>query len=176
LDNYYAYFAVYINMRPVCLFILLTGLGQVRLIAQDAIVVTLPDIQIYADQLIRGDADTYGLGDWHSVFNMELRGTNLKVSGKIKFTENVNDYTTIVGEYSALIPVPALEKCQSCQLSLVQGPNIGARGYKWYAGQGIIKRACIVTDTFGEDTGRIGGTIQFEKVTIHVNCLFAQSE
>lgn len=147
--------------------------------AQQTVLVNLPDIYIMADKITRGDSDTYGLGDWSCSFKLELEGAVLKVDGSIIFSEKANDFTTIVGEYHEEIPVKELEKCRSCSFSLedsygiVSGPNIGARGYRWYPGQGLIRRAKIITDTFGADAGRIGGTIQFEPVRVIVRCMYA---
>lgn len=147
--------------------------------AQQTVLVNLPDIYITADKITRGDSDTYGLGDWTCSFKLELEGTVLKVDGSIIFSEKANDFTTIVGEYHEEIPVKELEKCRSCSFSLedsygvVSGPNIGARGYRWYQGQGLIRRAKIITDTFGDDAGRIGGTVQFEPVRVVVRCMYA---
>lgn len=109
--------------------------------------------------------------DWATgpaLFKLELEGAVLKVDGSIVFSEKANDFTTIVGEYHEEIPVKELEKCRSCSFSLedsygvVSGPNIGARGYRWYQGQGLVRRAKIITDTFG-DSGRIGGTVKLNR-------------
>lgn len=147
--------------------------------AQQSFDIMLPDAQIIAERVVRGDGDTYGLGDWHCAFNVSLEGTMLKIEGKISFTEKANDFTTIVGEYHQQIAVGALERCRHCFVSLnetqgkVTGPNIGARGYQWFAGQGLVRRAKIQTDTFGEDTGNIGGTIQFAPIRVLVDCSIA---
>ncbi len=102
--------------------------------AQRTLSIRLPDAQITADRLTRGDGDTYGLGDWQCAFTVKLVGTVLHLNGTIMFTEKANDFTTIVGEYHRRIPVGELEKCRTCQISLSEtygmtsGPNIGARG------------------------------------------------
>ncbi|MBX2892955.1 MAG: hypothetical protein KF734_18740 [Saprospiraceae bacterium] len=146
------------------------------------VVVMLPEARIVADRLVRGDGDTYGLGDWRCDFRVELDGSTLHVIGKIVFAENGNDFTLIVGEYRQRIVVGELEKCRQCQLSLeeargtVSGPNIGARGARWYVGQGLIRRAKIVTDTFGEDVGRVGGTVELAPVWVRVDCPIAQTD
>lgn len=148
--------------------------------AQQSFCIEVPDIQIMASRIVRGDGDTYGLGDWKSTFIIALEGTMLKVDGKISFTEKANDFTTIVGEYHQRIAVGELERCRHCQVSLdetqgsVSGPNIGARGYRWVNGQGLIRRANIQTDVFGTDAGNIGGTIQFVPIRVLVDCSIAQ--
>jgi hypothetical protein len=150
-------------------------------LAQKSFNIELPDIQITASRIVRGDGDTYGLGDWKSTFTVALDGTTLKVDGTISFTEKANDFTTIVGEYHQRIAVGALERCRHCQVTLgettgsVSGPNIGARGYRWFGGQGLIRRAKIQTDIFGEDVGNIGGTIQFALIRILVDCSIASN-
>ncbi|MBC7776744.1 MAG: hypothetical protein H7246_15020 [Phycisphaerae bacterium] len=147
--------------------------------AQQSFSIQLPDMQISADRVIRGDGDTYGLGDWQCVFTVTLDGTMLKVNGKISFTEKANDFTTIVGEYHQCIAVGELERCRHCTVSLdeiqgtVSGPNIGARGYRWFNGQGLVRRAKIQTDTFGNDAGNIGGTVQFAPIRVLVDCSIA---
>ncbi len=150
--------------------------------AQQSFSIQLPDAQIIANRVVRGDGDTYGLGDWKCAFTVALDGTQLKVDGKISFTEKANDFTTIVGEYHQSVPVGALERCRHCLVSLdetqgtVTGPNIGARGYRWFNGQGLLRRARIQTDTFGNDTGNIGGTVQFAPIRVLVDCSIAKGD
>jgi hypothetical protein len=152
----------------------------VLLMAQPTITVALPDAFITADRVLRGDADTYGLGDWQATFTATIDGSQILLTGTISFTENANDFTTIVGRFIKVINIEALEGCSHCQVVVdggqgtVSGPNIGARGYRWFEGKGLIKRAWIQTDTFGADTGNIGGTIQFEPLEIRVYCAIAQ--
>ena len=148
-------------------------------IAQKSFSISLPDVQIYADRIVRGDGDTYGLGDWQCAFTVALVGSMIQVDGKITFTEKANDFTTIEGEYHQRIAVGELERCRHCQVSLdgtsgtVHGSNIGARGYRWFDGHGFILRAKIQTDTFGNDVGNIGGVVQFVPVRIVVDCPIA---
>lgn len=143
--------------------------------------ITLPDAQITADRLLRGDGDTYGLGDWRSTFRIELEDIYLKVEGEIIFTEKANDQTTLVGQYQHRFVVGMLEKCRSCSFVLeetegtIRGPNVGARGYRWYKGRGIVRSAQIVTDTFGDDVGKIGGTVKFRPVKVQMHCYFAST-
>jgi hypothetical protein len=152
---------------------------QLTATAQQTIRVNLPDAAITAGRVTRGDADTYGLGDWRCTFTATLEGLYLRLDGVITFTEKANDFTTITGEYHRRIYVRELEKCQSCNLYIpgasgtVSGPNIGARGYRWFNGQGMVRRARIQTDVFGADAGQIGGVVQFAPVLISVKCLYA---
>ncbi len=151
------------------------------LLAQQSFNFQIPDAQIRADRVLRGDGDTYGLGDWTCTFTIALEGTELVINGKIRFTERANDFTTIVGEYHQRIFVGELERCRHCNVSLVEsygqvsGPNIGARGYRWFDGQRLIRRANIQTDVFGSDAGQIGGTVQFMPVRILVDCSIAET-
>ena len=150
--------------------------------AQQSFDLLLPDIQIVADRVTRGDGDTYGLGDWKCSFGAELNGTNLSLNGKISFTEKANDFTTIVGLFQHQMEVGELARCQHCYVTLdenqgtVSGPNIGARGYRWFNGQGLIRRANIQSDVFGTDAGNIGGTIQFVPIRVLVDCSIAQTK
>jgi hypothetical protein len=147
--------------------------------AQESFVVQLPEVEIYADRVLRGDADTYGLGDWRCSFSVTLDSTALLLQGYISFTEKAHDFTTIVGEYRRRIELGELQRCRHCNVTLagnegkVSGPNIGARGYRWFAGDKLIRRARIQTDVFGSDAGRIGGMIQFEPLQVLVDCRLA---
>ncbi len=160
-------------------FVIFTLMMQHTAPAQQIIPVRLPDAVITANRIIRGDGDTYGLGDWRCAFTATVDGLYLKIDGVITFTEKANDFTTIVGEYHRRIYIRQLEKCQSCDVSLlgasgvVDGPNIGARGYRWFGGKGMVRRAYIQTDVFGKDAGQIGGKVQFAPLKVSVKCLYA---
>ena len=154
-------------------------LNTFQLSGQDYIDISLPDCQIRGDKLQRGDGDTYGLGDWYCQFSFKLDGAYIEVRGSIRFCENANDFTTITGEFFQRYPVAELKRCQHCQLTIddsqgfVKGQNIGARGYRWFDGQGLIRGASIQTDTFGDDVGKVGGTVQFAPVRVLVECAMA---
>jgi hypothetical protein len=149
------------------------------LFAQPALVVRLPDVSITADRVLRGDADTYGSGDWYCTFQLTLEGPVAVLEGYIAFHEKANDSTVIVGRVRRCIALPEQEPYPWCALEaelnngIVRGPNIGARGPRWYAGRGLIRRAYIVTDTFGNDAGRIGGRVQFRPVVVRLRCAYA---
>ncbi len=144
-----------------------------------ALQVPLPDAVIYADQLTKGDGDVYGLGDWSANFTLTIDSHVLVVRGSMIFTEKANDHTTIVGNFEQRIEVEALKNCRFCAAELVentgfvQGPNVGARGYRWYSGKGLVKNAYIMTDTFGTDVGLIGGVVRFAPVSIRLFCALA---
>lgn len=150
--------------------------------AQSSFFIHLPDVQIMADRITHGDGDTYGLGDWQCAFTATLEGTYLLLDGTIIFAEKANDLTTIIGQYHRRIQVRELGHCHNCKVKLsktygvVRGPNIGARGYRWFRGQGLIHRAYIQTDTFGDDASRIGGTVQFSRLRVSVECPQASLE
>lgn len=152
------------------------------LCGQQTLQVALPDIHIAADRLVRGDGDTYGLGDWQCTFKATLQDTLLILKGTIVFSEKSNDFTTILGEVRTQIAVKSLAHCKHCTVRLaetqgvVAGANIGARGYRWFPGRGLIRRAYIQTDTFGDDVGNIGGTIQFEPLKILLDCAIATAD
>ena len=151
--------------------------------AQDTLVVNLPDVDIFANKVTRGDADVYGLGDWTCKFEVEvLDGAKLLLKGTISFWEKANDYTTIVGKYEQVLSLKALEPYAYFRLQIespsgsVGGSNIGARGFRWFAGEGLIQKAHIQTDTFGEDAGRIGGTVKFRPLKIVAQRAYAGLE
>jgi hypothetical protein len=147
--------------------------------AQQTIQILIPDLQITASKLETGDGDLYGLGDWRCTVSVRLESDTLVVDSYIIFKENANDFTTIKGKKQQRIVVPELAGCYGCgpllssSEGIVKGPNIGARGFRWFAGQGIIRRASIRTDTFGDDTGNIGGTLQFAPIQIDFDCGYA---
>ena len=147
--------------------------------AQHFIEINIPDAQIIANKITNGDGDVYGKGDWYCSFTAKIEDDVLVINGKICFSEKANDFTTIVGTYQSRIVVAELQKCRHCEVSLeteagsVSGVNAGARGYQLYNGSGIIKSAKIVTDTFGNDAGNIGGKIKFVPIRINILCLFA---
>lgn len=150
--------------------------------AQQTIQIQVPDLQITANKLENGDGDLYGLGDWHCTVSARLESDTLVIDSYIIFKENNNDFTTIKGKKQQRIVVPELAGCYRCGPSLrssegaVKGPNIGARGFRWFAGQGIIRRASIRTDTFGDDAGHVGGTLQFAPIQVTLDCGYAISE
>lgn len=172
-----------IHFMRSLVFLLATTLGVLSRadaqLAPTTLSIPLSDVHIVADQLVRGDDDIYGLGDWRCQFKVSLEGRMLKIEGEIVFAEKANDFTTIRGSYYREIPVVEPGQYPSCQLELeeptglVSGPNIGARGYRWYKGEGLIRQARIITDTFGPDTGRIGGTVQLEPLRIRMSCAYA---
>lgn len=165
------------RLLPLIAFLLVSEL----LTAQPfpTLTISLPDVEIVADQLVRGDHDVYGLGDWHCSFSFKLEKNVIKVYGEIVFSEKAHDFTTIRGTYYKELAIADADKYPACEMKLnvsegtVSGPNVGARGHRWYKGSGVIRQAHIITDTFGMDTGKIGGTIQFEPLEIVLNCVYA---
>jgi hypothetical protein len=150
--------------------------------AQKIVTIYPKDQVVAADRLLRGDGDTYGMGDWQTVVRLSVEDTLLLIHGELIFRENANDFTTIAGTFQQKIPIDMLKDCQQCQFSIQQptgraeGENIGARGYKWFAGQGALRRVHFQTDTFGEDVGLIGGRVQYRPVQIAVRCLLALND
>ncbi len=147
--------------------------------SQTPLLIQLPDVPITADKVVRGDGDTYGFGDWHCRFKASMEGPSVVVEGELVFSENANDFTTIVGTVHRRFKFAELEACRHCRVVLdeptgsVGGINIGARGARWYRGQGLVRRAKMTTDTFGEDVGRVGGVIQFAPLRVLVQCDYA---
>ncbi len=154
-------------------------LSTIPTFAQQILTIPLPDVEIWATRLRQGNADIYGRGDWQIHFTASLEGANLLLKGNILFSEKADDFTEIAGSFEQILHIQALEICQSCQLrpmiekGTVKGKNIGARGFRWFAGQGLIRRAWVRTDTFGDDVGFIGGKVEFEPFSVSVQCLYA---
>lgn len=147
---------------------------------QKNLTLQLKEVTIIADKVLKGDADTYGLGNWTCSFTLTLENDQLIVDGSILFSENANDGTKIEGRYRGQIPLsPEQLACKGCRYELVEtagsvsGPNIGVRGYRNFEGTGLIKRARIRTDIFGDDAGKIGGVIRFRPVELVAVPVFA---
>jgi hypothetical protein len=149
--------------------------------AQKTIEIVVPAMTIVADQLQAGDADLYGLGDWQCKASARFDGTDVVLEAHIVFSERSNDYSVLAGSAQKRVKLTQLEGCRHCEWILlpdrgtVSGPNVGARGYKWYVGKGLIARAFIQTDTFGDDLGRAGGSLYFAPVRVLVHCAIADA-
>lgn len=150
--------------------------------AQQEIWIQLPNVRIIADKITRGDGDTYGFGDWQCRFKATIEDASVVLEGNLTFSENANDFTTITGDFRQKIKFEQLEPCRRCRVNIdpstgwLGGPNVGARGAHWYRGQGLIRRAKMTTDTFGNDVGRVGGTVQFVPLRVLVHCEYVQNE
>ena len=148
--------------------------------AQETISIQIPDFDIYANQLMRGDADTYGLGNFKLKIEASVVDGKLYLSSKLKFEEGANDFTTIRGEFTQMFEVKRLTQCRTCEIKLenylgtIEGDNFGARGYRVFKGDGLFESATIQTDTFGTDTGKIGGRVKMKPIQIIIQCLYAQ--
>ncbi len=161
--------------------VLLTGAPPVEKPAN--LTIQLKDVTIIADKVVQGDADTYGLGTWNCRFTAHLEDHVLIIKGAILFSENANDGTKITGSYQSRIPLsPEQLTCKGCRYELLEtegsvaGPNFGVRGYRNFAGTGLIESARIRTDAFGDDAGQIGGSIRFRPVELVAVPVFAALE
>ena len=64
-------------------------IGQtICLFAQSSLSINIPDLEIRADKLIQGDADTYGRGDWKCEVTVHIIEDTINVTGNIIFSEN----------------------------------------------------------------------------------------
>jgi hypothetical protein len=166
-------------MKKFLLLLLLGGSTPTLLRSQKMLTIPLPDFEFFADKLSSGDCDLYGLGSWQCEISIKIEGAYLLIKAKAVFSEDNPDYTIIEGAYSKRIYVEELAKYAHCDLEQeqfsgsVSGKNIGARGYRWYNGSGMVKRAWIATDTFGCDVGKVGGTIQLHPLRVSVQCTYA---
>jgi hypothetical protein len=169
-------------MKKLMLFALLGSVWPASLHSQKMLTIPLPDLEVFADKLRSGDCDLYGLGNWQCEISIKIDGAYLVLKAKAVFSEDNPDYTVIEGSVSKRIYVEELAKYAFCDLEQehfsgsVSGKNIGARGYRWYYGSGMVKKAWIVTDTFGCDVGKVGGTIQLHPLRVSVQCTYAAAE
>ena len=165
-------------MRSTCLILFLSCVCW-ALGAQQTLWIALPDAHIVADRLTKGDCDTYGLGDWHCRFTATIEDSLIVLNGSISFSENANDYTTIVGAWRSELYVAELARCSKCRLILhdnsgqVSGKNIGARGYQTVVGKGMIRKARVLSDTFGCDAGKLGAYLSFRPILLAIHCEYA---
>jgi len=158
-------------------------IGQtIFLFAQSSLSINIPDLEIRADKLIQGDADTYGRGDWKCEVTVHIIEDTINVTGSIIFSENEADRTIIKGDFRKVFVSPMLRKFQSCELDEKKingdagGLNFGSREPVWVKGKGLIKRIKIRTDTFGNDIGKIGGILKFNPIILNYECLFAEKK
>jgi hypothetical protein len=156
---------------PIFLFLFVRPIG-----AQEVITVQLPEIEIYADQLLNGDGDIYGLGTFSVEVQASIEDSMLVIDTQMIFEEGQNDQTTIYNSSRFAFQVKRLSACQSCGLKVRQhdgqltGKNIGARGFRRWMGNGIVHSALIQTDTFGSDIGKVGGQILLRPIEIEIYC------
>jgi hypothetical protein len=159
-------------------YFLLFGLAKTN--ANDTLKVFIPDLIVWADQLNHGDTDIYGLGEWQCSVIAEVENGDLILRGKIVFSEKSNDFTVISGKIDYRIPIKNLGSCYDFEVISIEknkgnvnGENRGASGFHKFLGKGIIRSANIITDTFGGDVGKIGGTIKFQPIFLIVKYLSA---
>ena len=170
------------TMKPqlyVPLFLLLAGISK-PIVAQETLILHIPDTEIWADKLLSGDADIYGLGNWQCDFSATIIGHYLWIHGKITFSEQANDHTVIVGTVHRCFNIKTLSKQSGYEIigmktnkGNAHGMNIGARGYTTFLGGGIVKTATFVTDTFGNDVGKVGGKVKFMPLVLRIKHLYA---
>jgi hypothetical protein len=169
-------------MRKFCLIFffkfLFTQLGW----AQTSVTIDVPAFEIYADQLLHGDGDTYGMGTFRIQVTASIDNGQIVLQSQIIFEEGANDFTVILGNTVHRFDIEVLQTCKHCQLTLLQGRghlngvNIGARGFKRFDGHHLIQSADIQTDTFGDDVGKIGGKVKLKPFTVLIKCLYATTE
>jgi hypothetical protein len=154
--------------------------GSLLLPAQTVIAIPLPDVTVWANKCIRGDADLYGLGHWDCHLKAKIIGKQVRIEGKIVFSEGANDFTTIVGAFTKVVHIAHCLPAGEWDISpvevgtgIVSGNNMGASGPHWFAGSGLIQQAKITTDTFGPDTEKIGGTLQFKPLKVQISPVYA---
>jgi len=167
----------------ICLIAGLLLAGTLRAAAQSLIAVPLPDITVWADKCVQGDRDIYGLGTWSCSIKAKIVQRQLVLTGKIIFIEEANDFTLIVGHFTKVMNIApclpggewAIEPVGNMAGS-VAGLNTGASGIHFFEGTGLIQRAYLITDTFGEDTGNIGGTLKLKPLQVRIYPVYCARE
>ena len=100
---------------------------------------------------------------------------NVVVSGTVTMTEDRSDWTTFQGSFSRTIFIGNLEspECTIESVELATGrvrANGGDDNHRWtdYSGSGIINSANCLSDTRGNDAGKLGCHIYFGSATVHL--------
>jgi hypothetical protein len=165
-------------MRATLVSFILISLLSYRGIAQEVCTIQIPDQTLFADQMLNGDGDLYGLGSWQIHVNVEVIQRELVIRAEIIFSEDANDQTTIMGIKEWSIPIGKVNQ-ENLRLVIpatghASGKNIGARGTRTWQGFGLIEKVHICTDTFGTDTGKVGGTLVFRPIELTYEVLPAK--
>ncbi|HKO29965.1 MAG TPA: hypothetical protein VJU54_02415, partial [Nitrospiraceae bacterium] len=139
----------------------------------------LQPIEIKAQQLVRGDAEMKG---HNPKITMDVRieqvGSRLMLNGTLKMEEDRKDYTTFTGSVSTVVydtvDKPDLTHCAYALDKI--GPKEGklvANGGKdnhdptSYGGTGLITTALCISDTVGNDAGKLGcKNVTFNKLNL----------
>lgn len=131
-------------------------------------------IEIYADQLLGGDHDIYGRG------NFKLRSTaevdnqsQIVLSVSFENNERSPDYTYMRGErvFKKFVPELSNHKCKLIGISPNSGEVQGVgrwkdHSFRNYGGNGLIKNSNIRTDTVDNDLGQTGGSVSFSPIQL----------
>ncbi len=95
------------------------------------------------------------------------------VSGSVTMTEDRADWTTFRGNFSRAIFIGNLEspECAIVGVQFARGSvraNGGNDNHRWtrYFGSGIIDSATCLSDTGGDDAGKLGCKINFGTATV----------
>ncbi|MEM7372614.1 MAG: hypothetical protein AAF587_28595 [Bacteroidota bacterium] len=140
------------------------------------VILPIQPIEVHDLVKVKGDCEMYGHNPQISInVNTCVNGDKVVLSGLIKLKENKADWTTFVQEFRQEIPVQELASQNVVFASFQQGEGalrasagMHQHQYKTFQGQGLIKSANILSDTNGEDCGKLGGTIHFHPLVMHV--------
>lgn len=135
--------------------------------------ISFEDLEIYGDQLIGGDRDVYGRGDFVVEASVRIDGSYIVLSVTFLIKERSPDYTTIRGFREVRKHVPELDS-PHCNVKLepsqgkLQGSGVwNDHRFVRYYGTGLIEHGDIRTDTPGHDVGKVGGIVRFKPVTLN---------
>lgn len=134
-------------------------------------------LRCLANELVRGDCDTYGRSTTQFDFFVSIRGTKIVVKGTVTVKETSSDYTTIIGryskEYSLHQIVPNYNSNMYVSISNNKGDSSAQPCWKCFdirrlPGNGIINHieASLDNPQSGCDVGALGGDVFFNEIII----------
>jgi hypothetical protein len=143
----------------------------------------VPPVRVIADQLVQGDCDLYGGGEWSVSVRAQLNDEGVVLNGWLLFSENAGDSTQIRGRFRHFVSFkehPDRQRWCSYRLQgqkgYMYGKNHGPVGELWYNGSGLIKGGKMVTDTWDCEVGQAGGVLYFNDLVILSHCEMAEDE
>ena len=120
-----------------------------------------------------GDTEMFGNNRRITIrANVVRDGPRLNLTGTVEMRESVQDFTTFLGTFTRQVFDLDLEApgCTyrgfSGRSGSLDADSSEVNWTQYENGNGIIKAASCLSDTFGDDAGRLGCTIDFEDITV----------
>jgi len=106
--------------------------------------------------------------------NVSREGPRLILTGTVEMREAVEDFTTFLGTFmrtvfDADLEAPGCTYREFISRSGSLDADSGEDNHKWTLyenGNGIVRAANCLSDTAGDDAGRLGCTIEFDEITV----------